>query len=63
MADCVDPAVQPVQPAVRQPVLDRAWCEPQSGELAMGDDAVLRPGERRDRLVESPCSTFRTIIG
>jgi hypothetical protein len=60
----LDPAaVQAMQTAVGQPVLNRPRGEAESGELTVRDDTVLRPGECGDRRVEPMRSTFWTIIG
>jgi hypothetical protein len=48
MADGEDAAVDAVQPADTEPMLDRAASEAGVDELSTGDDAVLARGERRD---------------
>jgi hypothetical protein len=52
MADEVDPAMEPEEPASLQPKSDRARADPQGEELRPRDDAVLPRGEVSDQAVD-----------
>ena len=52
MADRVDGFVQAMQPADRQPVLDRACAETELAELGVRGDGVMIGGKRGDPMVD-----------
>jgi hypothetical protein len=53
-ADGIDAAVQGMQAPARDPAVDRPPAEPEGGELAAGDDAVLACCEAGDRPLVRP---------
>lgn len=51
MSNCVNAAVEPVQTASREPVVDSVLSQPEPEELCPCDDTVLASSERGDRAV------------
>jgi hypothetical protein len=51
VSNCVNAAVEPVQTASREPVVDSVLSQPEPEELCPCDDTVLASSERGDRAV------------
>jgi hypothetical protein len=60
VADGVDAAEHPVQPAGPHTALDRFTTEAKGNELPMADDSVLPRGNRRDPGIDSIRLRFRS---
>ena len=58
MPDGIDAAVQRMQPAQRESVLDRIRSEAEVEELCARDDAMLPSRNRRDRRLHTTRRTF-----
>jgi hypothetical protein len=55
VADGVDAAVEPMQPAAPNPPRDRVAVEPEGSKLADADDPVLSAGQIREADVSWGC--------